>query len=172
MRTQTEWKVPAQMSLAAGPSIVSSRCLNSPAALFVKVMQRMFHGRAGETGRRAQELGDFILRAAFEQRIHHRKVFFGAGGNGCVLIRVAEMDQVRDAVNQHGRFPAARTGQNKQRPVDRINGLPLLRVEERIQLIEKRAFFIRIDIPPARLPPRLRHSVRSSCPPSFFRLPF
>ena len=49
MRTQIEWKVPAQMSLAAGPSIVSRRCLNSPAALLVKVMQRMFHGRAGET---------------------------------------------------------------------------------------------------------------------------
>ena len=47
MRTQAEWNVEAQMSLAAGPSIRSSRSLSSPAALLVKVMAMMDQGEAG-----------------------------------------------------------------------------------------------------------------------------
>ena len=47
MRTQAEWKVEAQMSLAAGPSIRSSRSFSSPAALLVKVIARMVQGAAG-----------------------------------------------------------------------------------------------------------------------------
>ena len=44
MRTQAEWNVEAQMSLAAGPSIRSSRSFSSPAALLVKVMAMMDQG--------------------------------------------------------------------------------------------------------------------------------
>ncbi len=49
MRTQAEWKVEAQMSLADGPSIRSSRSFSSPAALLVKVMAMMDQGTAGST---------------------------------------------------------------------------------------------------------------------------
>ena len=49
MRTQAEWKVEAQMSLAAGPSIRSSRSFSSPAALLVKVMAMMDQGTAGSS---------------------------------------------------------------------------------------------------------------------------
>ena len=49
IRTQAEWKVAAQLSLAAGPSIFSSRSFSSPAALLVKVMARMDQGAAGST---------------------------------------------------------------------------------------------------------------------------
>ena len=47
MRTQAEWKVEAQMSLAEGPSRFSSRAFSSPAALLVKVMAMMDQGTAG-----------------------------------------------------------------------------------------------------------------------------
>ena len=47
IRTQAEWKVEAQMSLASGPSIFSSRPFSSPAALLVKVMAMMDQGTAG-----------------------------------------------------------------------------------------------------------------------------
>lgn len=132
-------------------------------------MQRMFHGRAGETGRRAQELGQFLFRAAFEQRVHRGDIFLGAGGYERILIRVAEMDQMRDAVDQHGRFAAACAGQNKQRSVDRIHGLALFRVEKRVQLIEKRALLIRIDV--LRRAYRRAGGIRfGHLPPSLVRL--
>ena len=49
MRTQAEWKVLAQISLAEGPSIAASRSFSSPAALLVKVMARMDQGAAGSS---------------------------------------------------------------------------------------------------------------------------
>ena len=49
MRTQAEWKVEAHTSLAAGPSIRSSRSFSSPAALLVKVMAKMVKGAAGSS---------------------------------------------------------------------------------------------------------------------------
>ena len=47
IRTQAEWKVQAQMSLAFSPSIRSSLSFSSPAALLVKVMARMRQGSTG-----------------------------------------------------------------------------------------------------------------------------
>ena len=50
MRTQTEWKVPAQMLFATSSSLlkaVSKRVFISFAALFVKVMARTAHGGQG-----------------------------------------------------------------------------------------------------------------------------
>lgn len=47
IRTQAEWKVAAQTSLASGPRRRSRRSFSSPAALFVKVMARMLQGMAG-----------------------------------------------------------------------------------------------------------------------------
>ena len=49
IRTQAEWKVAAQISLAAGPHIRSSRSRSSPAALLVKVMAMTDQGTAGST---------------------------------------------------------------------------------------------------------------------------
>ena len=49
IRTQAEWKVEAQTSLPAGPSIFSSLDLSSSAALFVNVMARMRHGGVGSS---------------------------------------------------------------------------------------------------------------------------
>ncbi len=48
MRAQVEWKVEAQMSLPSAPSIAQRRSLSSPAALFVKVIAMIFHGRQAE----------------------------------------------------------------------------------------------------------------------------
>ena len=47
MRTQAEWNVEALMFIPSSPSIAARRSLSSPAALFVKVMARMFHGFTG-----------------------------------------------------------------------------------------------------------------------------
>ena len=47
MRTQAEWKVRAQMSLARSPSMASRRALSSSAALLVKVMAMMRQGSTG-----------------------------------------------------------------------------------------------------------------------------
>ena len=47
MRTQAEWKVAAQMSLASGPNFRSNRSFSSPAALLVKVIARTVQGAAG-----------------------------------------------------------------------------------------------------------------------------
>ena len=41
------------------------------------------------------------------------------------MVRVAEADQVRDAVHQHRGLPAARTGQQKKRALGREHSLPL-----------------------------------------------
>ena len=48
-RAQKEWKVNAQTSLPWSPSMVSRRSFSSPAALLVKVIARICHGRAGDT---------------------------------------------------------------------------------------------------------------------------
>ena len=49
---QAEWKVAAQMSLAAGPHMCSRRSLSSPAALLVKVMAMTVQGAAGSRAQR------------------------------------------------------------------------------------------------------------------------
>ena len=52
MRTQAEWKVEAQMSLASGPSRAARRSFSSPAALLVKVMAMISQGRGTSTAQR------------------------------------------------------------------------------------------------------------------------
>ena len=56
IRTQAEWKVEAQISLAAGPSRAASRSFSSPAALLVKVMASTSQGRAGSTAQSRRTL--------------------------------------------------------------------------------------------------------------------
>ena len=58
MRTQALWKVRAQMSSAAGPSILARRLLSSSAALFVKVMAMMRHGSTGSYAARRSASGE------------------------------------------------------------------------------------------------------------------
>ena len=54
IRTQAEWKVEAQMSLASGPSRAASRSFSSPAALLVKVMAMISQGRGTSTAQRCR----------------------------------------------------------------------------------------------------------------------
>ncbi len=94
-------------------------------------MARIDHGAAGWSAERASALGWFSDSGCFQILLQKLHVIFRDVVRNLVGVRaLAESNQVRDAVNEHGRLAASRAGQQQKRPFGRQNRL-LLHIVER-----------------------------------------
>lgn len=96
---------------APSPIMSIRRCLSSPAALFVNVIARIFHGATGSTAticaRRSAFSGVFSMDGNASRNCSSSGVI---SPDLVVKVCVSEAHHVRDAVAEHGGLSAAGAG--------------------------------------------------------------
>lgn len=116
MRTQAEWNVEAHTSLAAGPRRAASRSFNSPAALLVKVMAMISHGR-GRPRHRAGGPGEPPHRLADPGSAPKVQILLrGPVGDLVAVAAPAIGQKVVDPLDEHGGLAAARPASSRRGP--------------------------------------------------------